>query len=194
MRTMRALAGLSAAGVLLLPVVAHAAAGEVPAADWGRLTAGIINFAVYLAIIITFAKKPVLAAFANRRQVVLAQVTAAEQARAEAQARVDGLRAELDRMDSAREQMIREFREMGTRERDRQVEQARATADKLLHEVELQLAARQRQAEKELQQKIMNRALAVAADKLQEQASADMRQHWLRGSMEALVKRPSARA
>ena len=178
--------------LLMVPATAMAADGAAP--DWGRLVSAIVNFSIYLAILVKFGRGPVLAFFAGRRSGLLARVEAAAKTRAEAEAALGALKAKVDGLEGERKTLLAETRELAERERERVVAAAESQAEKMLRDAKLQAEAQAAAAAEEFRMELVDRAMKLAQARLANEAGEAARRRWVENGIKSLQAGAVARA
>lgn len=161
-----------AALVALLMVAsapAWAAEGHGHGPNWAELGSAIVNFVIYVSLIVYFARKPVAAFFASRRAQLTATMDAAAARQAEATARVETLQAKLNRFDAERAALVAEYRELGEREAAKTLEAARTQATKIAADADVTIEVETRRALADLERRMVDRALELARKQLASQ-------------------------
>ena len=178
--------------LLMVPATAMAADGAAP--DWGRLVSAIVNFSIYLAILVKFGRGPVLAFFAGRRSGLLARVEAAAKTRAEAEAALGALKAKVDGLEGERKTLLAETRELAERERERVIATAESQAEKMLRDAKLQAEAQAAAAAEEFRMELVDRAMKLAQARLANEAGEAARRRWVENGIKSLQAGAVARA
>lgn len=140
----------------------HAPAGP----DWGRLGASFVNFAIFIGAIVYFFGGKIRAAFAARRTTLLSTIEASKVRLATAQAAVSAAETKLASLPAERERLMADARRIGERDRDRSIEAGRAAAGKVIADSALQADASARRVMRELERKMVERALELAREDL----------------------------
>lgn len=178
--------------LLMVPATAMAADGAGP--DWGRLGSAIVNFAIYLAILVKFGRGPVLAFFAGRRSGLLARVESAAKTRAEAEAALNVLKAKVDGLEAERKALLVEARELAERDRERVVSSAEAQAEKLVRDAKLQAEAQAAAAAEDFRTELVDRAMQLAQARLASEAGEAARRRWVENGIKSLQANTAAQA
>lgn len=178
--------------LLMVPATAMAADGAGP--DWGRLGSAIVNFAIYLAILVKFGRGPVLAFFAGRRSGLLARVEAAAKTRADAEAALGVLKAKVDGLEAERKALLAETRELAERERERVIATAESQAEKMIRDAKLQAEAQAAAAADEFRMELVDRAMKLAQARLANEAGEAARRRWVENGIKSLQAGAVARA
>jgi F-type H+-transporting ATPase subunit b len=173
--------------LLVLPSVAFAAGGESAAVPWNTLIASIINFAVYIGIIVYFAGPKIQAAMRARRDSLMSSIDsatarrrAAEEALAASTKRLSGLAAE-------REALLAEAREIGARDAARLVEAAQAQATKIAADARISADAASRRLARELEAQLVARAMVLAREDVARRMSPTAHARLLDAGIQAIV-------
>lgn len=140
--------------------------GEASAPSWSLLGSQIVNFAVYLGLLVMLGRKPAAAFFANRRAGITAAMQASRDATAAAEAELAATRARIARLDDERAAILTEFRELGEAERRRIVAQAEADATRIVRDAELAADREAARAKAELEARLVDLALSKARTQL----------------------------
>jgi len=192
MKAMIRMATVLAMVLLMVPATAMAADGAGP--DWGRLGSAIVNFAIYLAILVKFGRGPVLAFFAGRRSGLLARVEAAAKTRADAEAALGALKTKVDGLEGERKALLAASRELAERERERVVATAESQAEKMVRDAKLQAEAQAAAAADEFRMELVDRAMKLAQARLASEAGEAARRRWVENGIKSLQSGAVARA
>lgn len=152
--------------LVLVPATALAAGDAHAGPPWKELGSQIVNFIIYIALIVYVAKKPVLEFFQARRDDVTATMEASKKAAAEATARLAETRAKMDAFDAERQAILDEFRELGESERRRIVAQAEADAARIVRDAEIAAEREMKMAKATLEARMVDIALEKAGAEL----------------------------
>ncbi len=174
------------AAILLAPALAFAAGGEHHGPDWPELGSQIINFCIYLGLIVFLAKKPAQAFFAARREAVVTAMNASQVALEAAEARLAETLKKIENLDGERESVLAEFRELGENERRRIVAEAEAEAAKIVKDAELGAERESKVAKSALERRMVDLALAQARAELNTQMNATTQSQLIDNGIAAL--------
>lgn len=144
---------------------------------WPDYIVGMINFAIFAGIIIKFGGPYIQQYFADRREVFLREMNAAQDARREAEARLEEYNQKLEALEQERQGLLDEYHAQGEREKQRiieaakqQVEKSRVDAQATIDmEVKKAVALLERQAVDLAVGMAEKRARAALTDDLQDQ-------------------------
>ncbi len=163
------------------------ASGAGPAEPhWNEIVAAIINMAIYVGVLVYFGRKPVVAHFQSRRDALVSRMEAAQTAEAEAQAALAEVETRLSGMEAERAALIAEYRELGEKEAAKIVSDARAQADKIRKDGELQAEQISRSAAEAMRVRLLERALELAQSQVASEATLSAQAGWIEGSIRQL--------
>ena len=157
-----------AMALLLSPALAFAGGGSFTFTIHGYY---LIDFAVFLAILIYFGRKPIAAALDGRYKTVVAEIEAAKEIRADAQARYEEYTARLDRLEMELAELIGDVRKGTEMECERILADAKATADRIASEEADRIAQEGKKIREELAAQAVDVALTLAAERIRAQMS-----------------------
>lgn len=161
---------------------------------WNEIIAAIINMAIYIGVLVYFGRKPVVAHFQARRDALVSRMEAAQTAEAAAQAALVDVESRLSGMDAERASLIAEYRELGEKEAAKIVADARAQADKIRKDGELQAEQISRAAAEAMRVRLLERALEMAQSHVASQATMSAQAGWIEGSIRQLQTSASTSA
>lgn len=163
MKNARTQAIVALAVTTLWSVDAFAAgAGEgFPWVHWG---VSMLNFVIFLGILIWFAGPKVQEFFHQRREVLLADLNEAKRLREEAQEKLDEYSGKLDELDAEREKLRNEYHEAGQREKDRLVAEATKQVEKMRADAEMIIQQETRKAISALERQAVQLAVDMAEE------------------------------
>jgi F-type H+-transporting ATPase subunit b len=160
-----------AALCLALALLAGPAAAESEAGHGGSLFWQVANVLLLLTVLIYFARKPVLAYLANRRDTIAGNLESSAQLLGEAERRL----AEWTLRAANLEQEAAEIRDTTRRaaeaERDRILADARVTAERIRQSASAVAGRELRQAKQALRREAADLAVELAAKILREQVN-----------------------
>lgn len=156
-----------AALALSAPALAAEAGAHGP--NWAELGSAIVNFLLYISIIVYFARKPIASFFASRRAQLTSTMDEAAARQAEATARVETLQAKLDGFDAERAALVSEYRELGEREASKMREAAQSQAAKIAEDAKVTAEVETRRALSDLERRMVDRAIELAREQLETQ-------------------------
>lgn len=176
---------------LAAPSVAFAAEGAAPVFDQGQALSSVINFIVYAGLLYVMIGKPLRTYFAQRRTTLLAEMEEAAQLKASAEEQLSVYSAKLDQFELEREQILREFREIGELERDRLIEDGRAQAERMKADASRQLDTEVRGLRQELVKRLVEDAIAQARGEIASKLSADSQKRFVEERLQSVAAEAS---
>ena len=166
------------AGVLAIPFVlakafgqtaehgaAENAAGHAAGHEAGLPTVVLlqfVNFFLYVALVVYFARKPIVEYFKNRRAKFDVALKRADAARAEATAKRAETQARLAKLESTREESIQQARTDSAALRAQIVEEARSLSAKLQLDAQKTAELEVERAKHVLREDLVNQSVALA--------------------------------
>jgi len=154
---------------LLLLVASPAYAAED--AHGGHLLWQIANAVLLLAVLIYFARKPVLAFLATRRDTIASNLESAAQVLAESERRLAEWNQKAASLDQQASAIHDDTRRAAEAERDRILADARATADRIRQSASAVALRELAQARETLRREAADLAVELAAKILREQVN-----------------------
>lgn len=147
----------------------HDTAGEMVAAHaeehhgqpWAAI---IVNFIVFVALLAWFGGRSIKAALDARRDEIVSSLTAAERARAEAQAKLDEAEAALAELDGKVAAMVATATRNAQLERERILASAHEEAERILAQAEAQVADLGARAQRRLRETAADLSVELARD------------------------------
>ncbi|MBF0466672.1 MAG: ATP synthase F0 subunit B [Nitrospirae bacterium] len=134
----------------------------------------IVNFAVFLSVIIYFLKKPLSEYFANRTRMIEQTLQEAKETKILAQKALDEIEKQLKMKDSEIERIIHIAKTSGEEERDKLVENAKRMADKIKEITEQNIEFEKRKAIAEIKKSAVESAMGMAEDTIKENITAEI--------------------
>jgi ATP synthase F0 subunit b len=205
---LRSLAGLAAAAavVLVCAGAAEAAGGHDGGGHGGALHVNwwtwdehappvgwfIVDFVIFVALLVHFARKPIARAFAQRHESIRRSLRDAEQAHAAAQSAYDVIRGKLGNADSAAAEVLASGRRDGEADRDRIVQAAGDYAERLRKDSGSVAAQEEDQARQRLRGVAIVESLGRAQQWLRTELSDADRSRLLEEALTELEKGPRA--
>lgn len=157
----------------MTPSVAFAAApGE--GFPWTHWAVSVVNFIIFLGIIIKFAGPKIQAHFADRAHSLRKNIDEAKHLRAEAQAKLDEYSERLDKLEAEREALFAEYRKQGEREKERMIADAQRQVEKMRADAEVSIQQEVRKATAAIEQQAVDLAVDMARRSLQTKLDAQM--------------------
>ena len=175
-----------AAAVVTAPAIAMAAGsgggehagGHAAGFDWGGWALQMINFVIFVGIIVYFAKPAAKKFFKERREELVEELEEAERMREEAEARLEEYTAKLEALENKREEMLDEYHEQGEREKERLIEEAKDQIEKMRADAEMTIEQEVRKAVSDLEAEAVDLAVEIARKMAREQLDST-KQHTL---------------
>lgn len=182
---------LAPAGVLAQHEDEHASAGEEhgdehaaaaahgaadhhePVWDYTRLAGQLVNFAIWLALLVYFVRTRAPGFLATRRASLVEGLEEARRMKEEAERKVEEYSARIDNLDAELDKMRAEMKQGGLSERDRIVKDAAARAEKMHDEAKFLVQQQIKTLREELTREAIEAAIGAAEKILREKAGAD---------------------
>jgi len=143
--------------------------GGIPMVLWLQL----INFLLYIGLIVYLAKKPIQEMFQGRYDGFFSALKKAEAAKAEAEAKRKEIQDRLNKLETTRDESIQKAREEAAALRNQIVEEARSLSSKLKADAEKTALIEIERAKAELREDLLAQSVIMAkrilTDKMQEQ-------------------------
>lgn len=148
--------------------------GTTPA-QWMTLGFTIVNFSIFVFLMVRFTKAPLGDFLTGRRRELVEAMSAAARAKEEAEQLKSEYEAKAAQLDETRKNLIDELKEMASKDRERILAEAKATTERMQRDAELRAESELKAAKRELR--------AETARLAAEMAEAD-----LRGKLDASVR------
>ncbi|TXD41191.1 ATP synthase F0 subunit B [Lujinxingia vulgaris] len=171
---------------------AFAASGESAGFPWKYWFTGIFNLVVFLGIIVKFGGPAIRDFFASRRETFLADMNAAKLAREQAEARLAELNAKLEALERDRQSMLDEYHAQGEREKQRLIDAAKKSVEKMRADAELTIQQEVKRAVSMLEEQAVNTALEMAQRVARERVDAGVQNKLVESYVSELGKASSA--
>ena len=162
---------------LLLLVAAPAAAAE--GGGLGSLVYPTLNVVLLLIVLVYFARKPVLAFFADRRSGIETEISEAAELQKRAEERYAQWQRRLVDLESELESIRRTARERAEEERARILEDARSSAERIRSNASLAIDQELRRAKERLREEAADLAVELADSMLRQQVTTEDRDRLL---------------
>ena len=187
-RPARLAACLPAVCLLLAPALAAAAEEGGHGGGFATLVYHGINLLLLVAVIVWFARRPILAFMAERRAGVVQNIETSEQLLREARSRLDEWQRRLANLDAE----LREVREASARlaevEREEILREARALAERIRADARAAVQQEVERARAELRREAADLAVEIATELLREQVADDDRERLVDEFVETLER------
>lgn len=188
MRGMRWLLGL---GLVLSPGVAQAAAGHGGEFEFSVHGFYIIDFVVFVGLLVWFAKGPAKRFMATRHERIKAELETAQRLRGEAEKKLAEAEGLLTSLKTEIARISESFKADGERDRERILAEATANAEKLAAAAERQIAQETASVREQLERELVRAVLAATEEKIKAQLTADTQKQLAASYIESLEKLPS---
>jgi F-type H+-transporting ATPase subunit b len=139
---------------------------DAPHMDWVVFFSSVVNFAIYIGVLVFLGRKPVAAYFANRRSGIANEMEAAQAARAAAEAQLADTQSRIASLDDERANILAEFRELGEQERRQIVADAETEGVRIVRDAENAAELEVRRAKSALETRMVDLALELAEKQL----------------------------
>jgi len=166
----------------------HAAAGEEHGGEhagppWAAI---IVNFVIFAGVLAYFLGRPAKAFFAERGASIVASLTAAERARAEAQAKLAEIEARLAEVETQAKGILDDAARQAQAERERIVAAAAEDARRILAQAEARVGEMEGAAQRRLRALASDLAVETARDLIAKNVTAEDRSRALDRNLKAL--------
>ncbi len=151
--------------VLLLPATALASEGG-SGFNWVHWSASMVNFGVFIGVLVWFAGPKIQDFFATRANSLKSDIDEAKRLREEAQAKLDEYSERLEKLDTEREALMDEYHKQGEREKERLVADAKRQVEKMRADAEVVIEQEVRKAVASIERQAVDLAVSIARDTL----------------------------
>ena len=183
---------LSAVGSLV-PAIAAAAGGggahveaHHDSAAWMTLAFTVVNFSLFVLLMVRVARNPLRDFLAGRRREVEEALASAAEAKEEAERIQREFEAKEAGLEQQREEMIRELKEMAAKDRERALAEARETAERMKNGAQRTAESDLARARRELRAEAARLAAEIAAGRIAGQLGATDRDALLKEFLDEL--------
>lgn len=128
--------------------------------------ATLLNFALFVFIIVRFGSKPIAAALSKRKDTIMRDIDDASRMRAASEKRLAEYTLRLEKIEEDLDRIRREFREQGERERERILAEANERRERMRKDAEFLLSQELLQMRQDLQNETVEQAIRGAAELL----------------------------
>ena len=136
-------------------------------AGWAATdTYRVMNFAVLAIALFFLLKKPVTQFLSDRIQSIQEQLDDLEAKKVEAEKKLAQYEEKLSTLSSESEKIIDQYKQQGVALRDKILEEATSTAEKLEEQALRSIAHEFKQARQRLEEEVLEKAIAKAEEKL----------------------------
>ncbi len=159
----------------LVPGVAMAAGGALESSPLWR----VLNFVVFLAVVIYFGRKPVRSFLADRRRGIENDLDAARRELEQAESRLADCRRRMEQVDREMEEMRAAVRDQTEGERRRLLAEAQAAAERIRRDAQAAVQQEVQRARARLRAEVADAAVALAGDLLRDRVGPADRERLL---------------
>ena len=154
----------------------------------------IVNFAIFMFLLVRFAKKPMIAGMAKRHATIKNAIADNEAAHAKAKAAYEASHGKLQNVEDESKKLIDSTKEDGKLERDKIIEGAESYTRRMRQDVQTLISQEGALAQQRLQLEVARTALAQAEAMLQRGVTDADRERLFNESITALEKNDEALA
>ncbi|MEY3012608.1 MAG: hypothetical protein RIT45_1343 [Pseudomonadota bacterium] len=146
----------------------------------------ILDFVVFLGIIVYFGRKPIAAMLDNRYREVVAEIEEARALRESAQAKFDEYKARLEHLEEELAAMLTDVRKGTRSEVERILADARATTERITAEEAARLSQESKRIREELAAHAATTALQLAETELKQKLTEEVQQQLVQRTLAEL--------
>jgi F-type H+-transporting ATPase subunit b len=179
------------APALLLAFPAHASE-EGHGGGIGDLLWSALNLALLIGVIVYLARKPLTTFFAERRSRIQAEIKAAADLRADAEARYAKWQRRLMELESELAEIRNTARERALAERERILADATAAAERIRRDAQAAVDQELRRARAQLRQEAADLAIELAGETLRRQVGQSDQDRLLDEFVQTIERAPAA--
>lgn len=143
------------------------AAGGGEGFPWGHWVASLVNFAIFLGIIVWKAGPAIQAHFKERAVSLRADIEEAKKLREEPQKKLEEYSSRLEKLDEEREELMNEYHKAGEREKERIVADAKRQVEKMRNDADLLIKQEVRKAVAAIERQAVDLAVDMAREALE---------------------------
>ncbi|MEO5358176.1 MAG: ATP synthase F0 subunit B [Nitrospirae bacterium YQR-1] len=146
----------------------------------------IVNFAVFLSVIIFFLKKPLSEYFTERTRLIEKTLEEAKETKILAQKALDEIEKQLKLKDSEIERIINVARMSGEAEKEKLIENAKRMTDKIREITEQNITFEKRKAIADIKEDAVKSAMEMAQSTIKEQITAQISEKLFNDAVEQI--------
>lgn len=192
-RYLSAIGTVAALMLVAVPVFAEGAAAEHHnGPNWVELGAAILNFAVYLGLMVRFGAKPAKAYFESRRAKIASAIDEAKAASERAAEQLAAARSRHAGLDAEVARIAREAEALAVADAAKVVAAAEATASKMVRDAEQLLEQEASVAEAKYRNRLVEAAMAQAREELARSVTPEIQHRLIDAGIERLSKQSGA--
>ena len=156
---------------LLVPTLVFAASSEDGGhgTDWTGLLFATINLSILIGLGIYLLRKPFTNYLKSWRGDIERDMKEAEEMKARADEKLKEYEAKLAEMENKRQEIIEEFRELGDREKQRIIENAKLEAERISRNAEFEIQQEIKRASAQLEKAVVEQAMTMATTEAKNQ-------------------------
>jgi len=124
----------------------------------------LIDFLVFVGLLVFLLRKPITAFIAQRRETLTAEITEAQKLRAEAEEQLKDYESRLANLEGEIARVMDEARQSAENERQRILTEANAAAERLTRDAQTRIEQATRRLEHELRVKMVELSVEKAED------------------------------
>lgn len=128
------------------------------------LLAQVFNFALVVALLIGKGRKPIIEGLIKRKQTLMADITAAEALRADAEARLKKYTKDLKNIAGRRTELEEEYRAQAAIDKKRILKDAEEKRARMIKDAEFRVQQELRQAQGEITREAIDAAISAAEE------------------------------
>lgn len=132
-----------------------------------QMIAIVLNFAIFIWLIVKFGGPAIQDYFKNRRASIADAIEESERLRAEAESKLEEYSARLEKFDKEREELLDEFRDIGQREKERLIAEGKEQAERIREDAKAQAAREARNARGDMESQLLDRAVDMATEEIE---------------------------
>lgn len=178
-----------------------AAHGETSAAGHGEDSHGglssekiwnlfwrVMNFAVLFLVIFFLLRKPLAKFLTNRRETIAQTLAEFEDKKIEAKARFKELESKLADLESEREEILRQYAQIGEEEKEKIIANAQEMAERIKQQAEITIRQEINRAKADLVREIADMSASMAEDLIKKNINDQDQQRLVEDYLEKVVQ------
>lgn len=168
MKTQRNIAGFVATLMVVTLIAADvfAAGGHGGGFPWKHWGVSVVNFVIFVGIIVYFAGGKIQDFYANQRAAIIADRDASKLLRQAAEEKFEEYSARLDKLDEERKELMDLYHKQGEEEKERLVADAKSQVEKMRADAELVIQQEMRRAVAAIEEQAVDLAITLAEKQL----------------------------